>query len=163
MTYFQTGGLAALLGPVLLVVGCTSSGVGRGAQGLGQRLQTQLAPDIAAGQVTLEQLPDGARVTLTDQSLFPYGGAELDDRGRYVLASVIEGLLAPSITRIEVAGSPAASVDLQGARTRAVAQYFEDYGLGPILLPPAWQQEVPAGSAGSAPQGLTITINMIAS
>ena len=163
MMHFQAAGLAALLGPMLLVGACTSSGVGRSAQGLGQRLQTQLAPDLAAGQVTLAQLPDGAQVTLTDQALFPNGGAELDDKGRYVLASVIEGLLEPRITRIEVTGSSDGYVGLQAARTRAVAQYFEDYGLGPTLLPTAAQQEMPPGSASSAPQGLTITINMIAS
>jgi chemotaxis protein MotB len=163
MTHFQAAGLAALLGPMLLVGACTSSGVGRSAQGLGQRLQTQLAPDLAGGRVALEQLPDGAQVTLTDQSLFPNGGAELDDKGRYVLASVIEGLLEPRITRIEVVGSSEGYAGLQAARTRAVAQYFEDYGLGPTLVPTATQQETPPGSAGSAPQGQTITVRIVSS
>jgi len=164
MRHFRAAGLAALLGPMLLVGACSSSGVGRSAQGLGQRLQTQLAPDITAGQVVLEQLPDGAQVTLTDQSLFPNGGTELSDQGRYVLASVIEGLLEPRITRVEVAGSSSEGyVGLQAARTRAVTQYFEDYGLGPTLLPAVSQQEMPPGAASSAPQGLTITVRIISS
>jgi hypothetical protein len=162
MKHFQIGCAAALLSPIFLVA-CTSSGPSRSAQGLGQRLQTQLAGEIAAGQAVLEQLPDGARVTIPEQTLFPRGGVELDDKGRYVLASVIEGLLEPRITRIEVAEPPAATIGLQGARTRAVTEYFEDYGLGPTLLPSALQQEIPPAPGSTAPQGMTITVTMVSS
>jgi hypothetical protein len=156
----QAGCLVALLGPTLLVGACASSGIHRSAQDLGQRLQTQLAPDIAAGQATLEPLPDGARVTLTEPSLFPSGGTELDDKGRFVLASVIEGLLEPRILQIQLAESPATSVGSQAARVRAVTQYFEDYGLGPALRPPVPQEEAAPGSVGAPPPGMTITIGI---
>ena len=70
MMRFQAGRLVALFVPMLFVVACTSSG-NNSVANLGQRMQVLLAPDIAAGRVGLEQLPDGARVTLPEQSLFP--------------------------------------------------------------------------------------------
>jgi hypothetical protein len=111
----------------------------------------------------LEQLPDGARVTLPQQSLFPIGRAELDDKGRFILASVIQGLLDPGILRIEVADPPGTPVGLQTDQARAVTQYFEDYGLGRALQPSAPSQDLPLGSVGTAPPGLTITVSVVSS
>jgi hypothetical protein len=151
--------MAALLAPMLLAVACTSSsGVSRSAQELGQRLQVGLAPDVAAGRAALEPLPDGARVTLSDVALFPTGATELDDKGRYVLASVIQGLLSPRILLIEITESPASPVGLQGLKARAVTQYLEEYGLQSTLQPP-----VPPDSAGAVPRGLTITVSIVSS
>jgi hypothetical protein len=164
MMRFQAGRLAVLLSPMLLAVACSSwPGAEPAAQDLGQRLQARLAPDIAAGRATLEQLPDGARVTLVDQSLFPGGGAQLDDAGRDVLTRVIQGLLAPRILRIVVAESPTTQADLQDAQTGAVTQYFQDYGLGSVLQPATPQPGTPPGSVGAAPQGLTITVSTLSS
>jgi hypothetical protein len=145
--------------PLLAVAACASPGDERVSH-LGQRLQVQLAPDIAAGRAGLEQLPDGARVTLPQQALFPVGRAELDDKGRFILASVIEGLLDPGILRIEVAEVPGTPIGLQTAQAQAVRQYFVDYGLGPALQPPAPRQDASAGPVAAAPPGLTITVSV---
>jgi hypothetical protein len=123
----------------------------------------ELAPDIAAGRVSLEQLPDGVRATLSEQSLFPSGGATLDDKGRYILASLIEGLLDPRILRIVFAVSPAVPAGLQDARIRAVTHYFEDYVLGLALESSTPQQATPTGSVSAAPEALTITVSIISS
>jgi hypothetical protein len=158
----QTGRLVIVLCPMLFVVACASSG-NRSVANLGQRMQILLGPDIAAGRVELDPLPDGARVTLPQQSLFPIGRSELDDNGRFLLASVIQGLLDPGILRIEIADAPGTPVGLQTAQARAVAQYFEDYGLGPTLQPAVAPQDLPPGSTGTPPPGLTITVNIISS
>jgi hypothetical protein len=157
MMRFQTGRLIALFFPMLFVVACTSGN--NSVANLGQRMQVLLAPDIAAGRVGLEQLPDGARVTIPEQSLFPPGRSELDDRGRFLLASVIQGLLDPGILRVDVAEPAPSPAYLQGPRAGAVRQFFVDYGLGPTLQPAA----VPQGSVDAAPQDLTISVSIVSS
>jgi hypothetical protein len=161
MMGFQTGCRIALFLPMLFVVACTSGN--NSAANLGERMQVLMAPDIAAGRAGLEQLPDGARVTLPQQSLFPVGRSELDDKGRFILASVIQGLLDPGILRIDIAASPGTPVGLQTAQARAVTDYFVDYGLGPALQPSAPQQDLPPGTVGTAPPGLTITVSVVSS
>ena len=164
MKRFHPGRLALTLSPMLLIVGCaSSSGIGRTAQVLENRMQIQLRSDIAAGRVTLEPLPDGTRVTIAEQSLYPTGQTELDDTGRSVLTNVIQALLNPALLQIAVADSPATPVGLQGPRVESVTQYFKDAGLEPALQPAAPPQETPAEPAGTAPQGLTITVKVIAS
>lgn len=154
MTCFQAGRFSLTFGPVLLVAACASwCGSSGTAQDLGDRLQARLAPDIAAGRVVVDRLPDGTRVTVREPILVANRAMALDDTGRMVLTHVIQGLIDPSLLRIEVADSPAAPT---------VTQYFADYGLGQALQPAAPQQVGPPGSP-TAPQGLTITVRVIAS
>jgi hypothetical protein len=121
---------------------------------LNRRLQAQLTLETANGRAVVQPLPSGAQVTLTDQTLFPNGGAQLDARGRYVLASLIEGLLDPNILQISLASSSATPPALQQARGQAVRRFFEEYFLGPSLQP--------AGSApvAAASGGTTITVTV---
>jgi hypothetical protein len=155
MTCFQAGRFALTFGPVLLVAACASwCGSSGTAQDLADRLQTRLAPDIAAGRVALDRLPDGTRVTMREPIVVPSGAMALNDTGRMVLTHVIEGLVDPSLVQIEIADSPA---------TPTVTQYFDDYGLGQTLQPAAPQQVGPPGSGPAASQGLTITVRVIAS
>src|SRR5512133_1781003 len=86
---------------LVLLVGCAAE---QSPQNLGDRLQAELNPQLANGSVTLERLPDGARIALPDQTLFPAGGAELDAQGRFILASLVEALLAPALLQVEVVG-----------------------------------------------------------
>jgi hypothetical protein len=122
---------------------------------LNGRLHAELTPEIADGRAVVQPLPNGAQVTLTDQSLFPNGGSQLDAKGRYVLASLIEGLLDPHILRIDLASSPATPPALQQARVQAVRQFFEEYFLGPSLQP-AGSPPVAAASGGT-----TITVTVV--
>jgi len=163
MKLVQSGRVVALIGVLLLATACASETGQGGAPRLAERLQLRLSPDIAAGRATLEQFPDGARVTIVDQALFPGGSTELDDNGRFILASVIEGLLAPRLLRIQMIETASAPAFVQEARARAVVEFFEDYGLGPTLQPPLVQPGVSAGSVVMAPQGMAIAITMVAS
>lgn len=160
MMRLRMGPLAILVGAVLPVVACSSSTTQpeREARLLNERLELRLAQDIAANRATLEPLPEGARVTVSDRHLFPGDGTELDDKSRYTLASVVQGLLALRIVKIELADSQSASFGLQATRTQAVAKFFQNYGLGPVLAPAMPQ----LASTGSPMQGFTITISIIA-
>jgi hypothetical protein len=144
--------LAASLAPMLMLIGCTGSYWDDAPRVLGDRLQNRLTPELASGQAGLTRLPDGAQVVLTEQALFPGGGTELDDRGRYLMASVIEGLLEPTMLRIELAGTPGTPIGVQQARLLSVTQYLEDFRLGPQLQP-ALPQDIAA-------QGMAITVRV---
>jgi hypothetical protein len=163
MTFVQAGRVAAMVSLLLLATACSSETGTRGAPRLAERLQLRLAPDITAGRATLEPLPDGARVTIADQALFPGSSTELDENGRFILASVIEGLLAPRILRVQMIETATAPAGVQEARARAVAEFFEDYGLGPTLEPPVVQAAAPPGAVVVAPQGMAIAIILLAS
>lgn len=138
---------------VLLVGGCANE---NSPQNLGNRLQAELRPELANGSATLERLPDGARVTLPDQTLFPAGGAELDARGRFVLASLVEALLAPALLEVDIAGS--APTSLQQAKAGTVARFLRDIQVAPNLLFASVQEATPV--AGTAPQATTITVTL---
>jgi hypothetical protein len=139
---------------LVLLVGCASE---RSPQDLSDRLQVELSPELANGSVTLERLPDGARVTLPDQTLFPTGGAELDARGRFVLTSLVQALLAPPLLQVDVAGPAGTPMTLQQARVRAVTQFLEGIQVAPNLLFTGLQEEPPA-TDGVAPQATTVTV-----
>jgi hypothetical protein len=164
MMRIQAGRVALLLSPMLLVAACsTLSGQARTTQVLDDRLEARLTPDIAAGRVTLERLPDGARVTLVEQSLFPVGGTDLTDNGRDVLTRVVQALVEPSLVRIEVAQSPATPAGLPDSRVQSVTRFFTDVGLAAVLQPSAPDQATPPVSTDTTPPGLTITVSTIAS
>jgi hypothetical protein len=141
---------ATLLGSLFLMAACSS---GSPTQDLNARLQASLTPQIAASEATLQPLPDGSQVLLIDQSLFAAGGAQLNDKGQYILASVIEGLIDPRLLRIEVAESPGTPPYLQSARVQAVTEYFADYGLAPTLQPPS-------APVAATPPGTVVTIHV---
>jgi hypothetical protein len=149
--------LAVLLGPLLLVTACGSSGQNPTVQRLGERLQTQMAPDIAAQRATVQSLPDGARVTLLDPSLFPNNADTLDNRVSDPRANVVEGLLDPRLMRIQVADTSTLPEDQRDIRVGNVTEYLRGVGLGSSLQPP---QAVPPGSVASVPAGLAVTITV---
>lgn len=156
MAGFQAGRLARWLGLMPLIAGCAAcSGIGATADLLGDRMQVQLRHDIAAGRVTLEQLPDGTRVTLVEPTLFARDRGELDDKGRTVLTNVIQALLNPALLQIEVGQSAAPPPGLQAQRVEAVTKYFKAARLGPALQS--------AGPPPAAAQGLTITVRITSS
>src|SRR5262245_37145766 len=139
---------------LILLLGCASE---RSPQDIGDRLQAELSPELASGSVTLERLPDGARVTLPDQTLFPTGGTELDAKGRFVLTRLVQALLAPSLLQVDVAGPANAPMPLQQARVRTVTQFLEGIQVAPNLLFMGLQEGPPA-AGDAAPQATTITV-----
>ncbi len=164
MMRFRARRLTPLLSPALLALVCAScSGVlPYSRQDLGDRLERRLTPDIEAGRASVQPLPRGAaRVIVTNQTLFPGGGTELDDDGRNVLARAIEGLLDPRLLRIQLADASTAPVDVQAARTQAVTKYFTENGLGATLQPAAARPGMAPAGVAVAPQALTITVMLV--
>lgn len=152
--------LAFLFCPLLLVAACGQSGQQHTVRVLDDRLQGHLAPDIAAGTVALQQLPDGARVTLLDTSMFSNDVRTLANKYPDIRANVIESLLDPSLMQIQVADTAPLPDEQRDIRVRNVSQDFVAYGLAPSLLPPAPQQPIPPGAPATAPAGLTLTISV---
>ena len=106
----HAGGLAVSLGPLLLTLACCGpSPQQRTTRLLDDRMQTELASEIKAGRAVVQQLPDGARVTLLDRSLFPNGPKALDDQVPDIRADVIQALLDPSLMRVAVADTSSAA------------------------------------------------------
>jgi hypothetical protein len=152
----HTAGLAVSLGPLLLIAACCGpSPQQRTTRLLDDRMRTQLASEIKAGRAAVQQLPDGARVTLLDQSLFPNGPKALDDQVPDVRADVIEGLLDPSLMRVAVADTSSLPADQRDTRIRNVEGYFTANGLESVLVPAGASPPAPGPSG---PPGLTITV-----
>ncbi len=155
------GRLALLLIPLLLAACGASSGMHRSTEVLQDRLATRLRPEVAGGQVALTRTSDGAQVTLVDPTLVPPNGQPLDTRSRFVLASVIQGLLDPSLLQIAVLDPAPLPVDPDGGRVRSVTGFLQDFDLGPSLRPAVAMQPVATGPGGApAPTGLTIAISL---
>jgi hypothetical protein len=153
--------LAGLFCPLLLLAACGGpSDQQRAAWELDHRLEARLAPQVNAGNATVQPLPDGARVTLLGAPQLPAGvhtvSGEQDD-GR---ANVIQGLLDPRLMRVWLADTSALPPGQQAARVGALTRYFVDARLGSTLQPAAPPQGMPPGPGGPAPAGLTITVSV---
>jgi hypothetical protein len=146
--------LAVVLAPLLLFAGCSGPST---TQRLSDRLEADLAPDIAAGNAVLQPLPDGARVTIVGFSRYAPGRQSIaDDQQRDVRASVVEALLDPSLMRIQLADTSALPDAQRSARLRTLTRFLEAYELGSTLQPAALPQALPP----DAPPGLSITIRV---
>ncbi|HUN41886.1 MAG TPA: hypothetical protein VMU81_16500 [Acetobacteraceae bacterium] len=145
--------MAAAFGSIVLVAGC-------GVQNetvwqLNRRMQIGLAPQVAQHKADVQQLKDGTQITLAEDTLFVPGSPVLSPQGRFVLASVIEGLMAPPLMQIELTPSASTSPYLRQARVAAVRQFFTDYTLGPQLL-----ASVSAPAPGASPT-MAITVHVL--
>ena len=147
--------LALLLLPMLALAACASLQT-QATNDLNSRLQRRLAPDIAAGRAIVEPLPDGARITLVDQVLYPRGGSTMDDQGINVLTGIVQALIEPSMLQITIAGSPSTPEYVRAARRDAVQQE-----LAPAMLGNAVQPGLAAPDNPNAP-GPTVTIKVVA-
>jgi len=147
------------LAPLFLLTACGSDhGLHRSARELNDRLRVTMAPDIAAGNATVQPLSNGALVTLLGGSEFPDSLDAKADRYRDVRASVIQGLLDPSLVRIAVADTAPLPAYRRDIRVQNVNQYFQDNGLGLTLLPPTPAPVLPSGA--TVPPGLGIAITL---
>jgi len=146
--------MAAAFGSILLVTGCAGLQQETVRQ-LNARMQIGLAPQVAQQQAGVQGLKDGTQIMLAEDTLFAPGSAVLSARGQFILASVIEGLMAPPLMQIEVTPSAATSPYLRQARVAAVRQFFTEYALGPQL--------VASGPAPNpaAPQSFAITVHVL--
>ena len=152
--------LAVIVSPLVLVAACGHSGQQQATGLLGQRMQTQLAPDIAAGSVVLQTLPNGVQVTLLDTSLYPNDVKALAGTYPDIRADIIEALLDPSLMGVQVADMSTLPDRQREERVRNVNQYFRANGLGSTLQPAVPLPATGPGQAAEAPAGLTITISV---
>jgi hypothetical protein len=148
--------LVVLLGPLLLVAACGPSPQQNTTRLLNDRMQTQLAHDIAIGRAAVQPLPDGVRVTLLGSSMFANDVKALDDQLPVIRADVIEGLLDPTLMRVQVADTSALPANQRNTRVQNVEAYFADNGLESVLVPANPAQV----TAAAGPAGLTITVEV---
>jgi hypothetical protein len=151
----NTRRIVLTLTPVLLLGACGSLAQRRTARLLNERLQTRMAPDISAGQASVQSTSDGARVTLLNNTLFPNNKSTLDGQYPDIRANIIEGLLAPDLMQIRVTDTSNLPEEQRNMRVNNVRQYLAAYGLGNVLQPPSQTD------AGSGPAGLTLTISVV--
>jgi hypothetical protein len=141
---------AALLISLVSLAAC-ESGQQHTERLLDYRLHDRLGVDVSAGRAVVEKVPGGDRVTLLGPSSFPSDKSALDDQTPDVRANVIEGLLDPSLMRVQLADSAALPANQRETRVANVSQFFTANGLGGVLVPA--DAATPAG-----PAGLAITI-----
>ncbi len=133
--------LALLIAPLVLV--SCASGQQQTVDLLNRRLAVTMAPEIAESRVALQPMPDGAQVTLLDSSALPDDVGAMDNRTRDPRASMIQGLLDPSLMRIQVADNSGQPDYIQ-------------YRLGPIVHTSA----APGDATVAPPPGLAIAIHV---
>jgi hypothetical protein len=151
--------LVVLLIPLLLVA-CGPSGQQRTAQLLDQRLQFQLAHDIAGGTAVLQPLSDGARVTFLTTSSFANDNNAMTGEYPDIRANVIEALLDPNLMQIAVADTTGLPEVQRNQRVQNVSQYFVANGLGSTLQPVVPMPAAVPDLIAAGPAGLTITISV---
>ncbi len=66
-------------------------------------LVTSLEAEVMAGQIEVEQMRDGVRVSLSEDILFPSGASQISEEGREVLGRVAHEL-APDPYQVIVGG-----------------------------------------------------------
>jgi hypothetical protein len=145
--------IAALLSPLLLLAACGNPQQ-HSAQVLNNRMLDHLSAEIAAGKAVVQPLPSGTQITLLDPSQFPNDDRTMEDQFVDMRADVIEGLLDPSLMRVQVADTSTLPQYQRQTRIANVAGYFTANGLGPVLVPAAPAPATPG------PAGLLITVNV---
>lgn len=104
-------------------------------------LMADLESEVSSGQIEIEQLREGVRVSVSDDIIFASGSAELDPLGRKVLEKVSQQLLALDHS-IEVQGHTddlglkaslaerfPSNWDLAAARASRVVRLMEEQGI----------------------------------
>jgi hypothetical protein len=155
MTRIPVGRLVAAIAPLVLLAACAEPPA---PVVQNDRMQERLSPEIAAGKVTVQPTPAGTQVVIPEDTLFLFGSAKLSESGTAMLTYVTQSMLEPTILSIGVADP---SDSLQGARVRAVQDYFALHRLGASLQPTDAPVAVPVGPAGTPVPGLTITVNVV--
>jgi hypothetical protein len=155
--------VAALFGPLILLGACTSDQQAS-VDMLNRRLQTTMKPEIADNRVALQPLPDGAVVTLLDGARLPDDVGAMDNRERDPRASMVEGLLDPSLMRLSLADTGSGTEYDRQRRIQSFTQYLTEYRLAPTLETPdpaAPQAATVQPIAVQTPPGLAVTIRVV--
>jgi len=156
MTRIPAGRLVAAIAPLVLLAACATEPPAPVTPNL--RMQERLSPEIAGGKVTVQPTAAGTEVVIPEDTLFLFGSAKLSDSGTAILTYVTQAMLEPTILSIGVADP---SDSLQGARVRAVTDYFALHRLGPSLHATDAPVAVPVGPSGTPVPGLSITVSVV--
>ena len=148
---------AAMFGPLILLAACASDQQ-KSVDMLNRRLQTTMKPEITDNRAAVQALPDGAIVTLLDGSKLPDDVGAMDNRVRDPRASIVEGLLDPSLMRLSVADTGGGSEFERQRRVASLTQYLTEYRLSTILQN---AEVTPVAAPVDAPAGLAVTIRVV--
>jgi chemotaxis protein MotB len=111
-----------------------------------QAIESALRSEIAADQVTIEQLENGIRVRMSSDLLFREGGVELSQQGRAALDKVVPQLNTASYV-VDVVGNTdnvpigpnlidryPSNWELAGARAATVVRHLQAGGVDPTAM-----------------------------
>ncbi len=130
----------------LLALGACAGGDKQQAVDLLQhRLHARLATATDAGAVTVQNLPDGARIVFADAR------RPIDPDPR---TSMVAALLDPALLRIAVAAPPGLPPYEASRRVRDWTDAFTRMQL-------AGAMQTPAATEAAAPSGMTVTIQVV--
>lgn len=139
----------AALTVLLLLAGCVEPA---SHDVLNARVAARMTPGVPCNaQVSVQNLPNGSRVSMPDSALFTIGRPDLSECGQYAIASTVEAMLDPSIMQvtIEPGGdlqAPYAGLVRQRADT--LNQVFAKASFVPYQ-PPIPVQTMPSGPIGT--------------
>jgi hypothetical protein len=142
--------MKAYIPVILLALGACSEP--SSTQLLSSRVPARLNQTVPCNRpVSVEFLPDGARIRLPETSLFLIGRTDLSPCGQFVLASVTEALLDPRIMQVVIepqssVNTPASVFALQRADT--VQKALSNVGFTQ-RQPPVLVQAAPTPSPGA--------------
>jgi hypothetical protein len=141
--------LVAALAALLLLDGCACEP--SSTQTLQSRVATSMDPAETCNRpASVEYLPNGARVRIPDTALFVAGRADLSACGQYVMAGVVEAMLAPRVmlVTVEPAGSPnAPGAFLPRERAATVTTFISHTGF--VGTQPQVQVQPASGPPGN--------------
>lgn len=128
-----------------------------------QSLVEQLESEVRSGEVEIEELRGRLQVRALDQILFDSGSAELEPRGREVLAKVAKQLAKVSDRRVRVEGHtddvPIATArfpsnwELSVGRAATVARFLAEQGVAAVRLEAAGFGEFQPIASNADPAG----------
>ena len=140
----------AALAALFLLDGCAEPS---STQTLQHRVAIRMNPAQTCNQsANIEYLPNGARVRISDASLFVVGRTDLSACGQYAVSSVVEAMLDPRIMQVVV--EPASDINapvayLPRERAENIRSLLSNAGFvanqPPVLVQPALG---PSGSWG---------------
>ena len=146
--------LKAVISPVpaitalMLLTACSQPS---SSDDLNARVSARMTPTQPCNaKASVQYLPDGARISMSDSALFTIGRADLSACGQYAMSGAIEAMLDPGIMRVVIEpggdlGAPYANLVRQ--RSDTLTAVFTKASFIPYQ-PPVLVQTKAVGQAG---------------
>ena len=156
---------SAVAATAVLLGGCVFQSTYNNMLQQQQAIESALRSEIAADQVTIEQLEDGIRVRMSSDLLFREGGVELSQPGRAALDKVVPQLNTASYI-IDVVGNTdnvpigpgladryPTNWELAGARAAVVVRHLQAGGVDPTAMRAVSDGQYHPVASNDTPQG----------